>query len=191
MRPFSVLKTPALVLTTALLATSAAADDGEIEFLFVQTADGLSVDPQASTLRLEGINPHTVYFSDRPDRIAGHMTLNAYMTTWTEAEDSFAEDPPNATLSVYQEGNAQSALVVLELLDATVEGADLIYGYKVLEGRLPEGGGMPALFIDTIGRPGGGVGAGFHGVGVGARGPGAAGWAGVAARDCVDGGCDD
>lgn len=47
---------------------------------------------------------------------------------------------------------------------------------------------MAALFIDRIG-PGGGVGAGYHGVGVGERGPGAAGWAGVAARNCADADC--
>jgi hypothetical protein len=66
-------------------------------------------------------------------------------------------------------------------MSPSVEGADIIYDYKLIEGTMPETSGMAALFIDWIG-PGGGVGRGFHGVGVGARGPGVAGWAGVAVR---------
>ena len=52
-----------------------------------------------------------------------------------------------------------------------IEGADLIYNYRLIEGKIPAAGGATALFIDWIG-VGGGVGPGFHGVGVGRRGPG-------------------
>jgi hypothetical protein len=47
----------------------------------------------------------------------------------------------------------------------------LVYSYKLINGTMPKGGGATALFIDWIG-VGGGVGPGFHGVGVGARGIG-------------------
>jgi hypothetical protein len=53
---------------------------------------------------------------------------------------------------------------------------------------MPAEGGATGLFIDTFG-PGGGVGPTFHGAGVGARGPGAAGWAGVAVRNCAATNC--
>jgi hypothetical protein len=46
---------------------------------------------------------------------------------------------------------------------------DMVYQYKVIEGAMPKAGGATTLFIDWIGI-GGGVGPGFHGVGVGARG---------------------
>ena len=52
-----------------------------------------------------------------------------------------------------------------------VDGADLVYGYRLIEGTLPAGGGATSVFIDWIG-VGGGVGFGFHGAGVGRRGPG-------------------
>ena len=52
-----------------------------------------------------------------------------------------------------------------------VNGPDLVYSYKLIEGVLPAAGGATSLFIDWIG-VGGGVGYGFHGVGVGRRGPG-------------------
>jgi len=52
-----------------------------------------------------------------------------------------------------------------------VEGSDLVYTYKLIDGTMPKSGGATSLFIDWIG-VGGGVGRGFHGVGVGRRGPG-------------------
>ena len=114
--------------------------------------------------------------------------MDDYLKEWTDAPDDFDNDPPNATLSVYEPGQTESSLVVVEILNPVVDGEDLIYDYRLLDGTMPEGGGLAALFIDRIG-PGGGVGAGYHGVGVGARGPGAAGWAGVAARNCADTDC--
>ena len=52
-----------------------------------------------------------------------------------------------------------------------VDGNDLVYSYKLIEGEMPKAGGATALFIDWIG-VGGGVGRGFHGVGRGRRGVG-------------------
>jgi hypothetical protein len=60
---------------------------------------------------------------------------------------------------------------VVEITHPVIDGKDLVYSYKLIEGTMPKGGGATALFIDAIG-VGGGVGPGFHGVGVGARGPG-------------------
>ena len=52
-----------------------------------------------------------------------------------------------------------------------MDGKDLVYQYKLIDGAMPKAGGATALFIDWIG-VGGGVGPGFHGVGAGARGVG-------------------
>jgi hypothetical protein len=183
----TILKCLAVAVSVAITPLPGRAEETPV-FLFVQTADDLVVDRAAQTFRLVDVSPHTLYFSDRPNRMAGHITMDAYLKEWTDAPDDFDNDPPNATLSLYEPGQAESSLVVIEILDPVVDGEDLIYSYKLIDGKMPEGGGMPALFIDRIG-PGGGVGAGYHGVGVGARGPGAAGWAGVAARDCASGGC--
>jgi hypothetical protein len=57
---------------------------------------------------------------------------------------------------------------VVEISHPVIEGNDLIYHYKLIEGTMPKAGGATALFIDWI-DVGGGVGAGFHGVGAGAR----------------------
>jgi hypothetical protein len=95
------------------------------------------------------------------------------MKEWTAAAgaDNFSKDPPNATLSVVEPGKDLNTLTVVEISHPVVDGKDIVYRYKLIEGKVPAAGGATALFIDWIG-PGGGVGPGFHGVGVGRRGVG-------------------
>ena len=153
------------------LPTQAAAADAKVQLMFVQSAEGLKADDK--TLRLVNVSPQTIWFSDRPVRQAGHVTTQAYMKEWTAAAgpNNFSKDPPNATLSVYQTGQGENTLTVVEISEPKVEGKDLVYRYKLIEGQMPKTGGAASLFIDWIG-PGGGVGPGFHGVGVGGRGVG-------------------
>ena len=147
------------------------ADQNKIQLMFVQTADDLKTD--ATTLRLVNVGQQTLYFSDRPVRVAGHLTMPAYMDEWKAGEgpDNFSSDPPNATISVYESGNHENTLAVVKISHPVVDGKDLVYTYKLIEGTMPKAGGATALFIDWIG-VGGGVGPGFHGVGAGARGVG-------------------
>jgi hypothetical protein len=141
--------------------------------MFVQTAEDLKAD--GNTLRLVNVNQQTLYFSDRPVRIAGHLTMPAYMDEWKAGEgpDNFGSNPPNATLSVYESGSRENKLTVVKISHPVIDGKDLVYNYKLIEGSMPKAGGATALFIDWIG-VGGGVGPGFHGVGAGARGVGLA-----------------
>jgi len=164
----------AFMLSMAACATTATTSSTEApQLMFVEIAEDLKVDPAKSTLRLVKVNQQTLYFSDRPQRIAGHLKMADYMKEWTAkaGKDNFSADPPNATLSVYEPGQAETTLAVVRLTQPKIEGPDLVYSYKLIEGKLPVKGGATALFIDWIG-VGGGVGAGFHGVGVGFRGPG-------------------
>jgi hypothetical protein len=166
--------TGALILTGLPLARAdenKKADEKKIQLMFVQTAEDLKAD--GNTLRLVNVNQQTLYFSDRPVRVAGHLTMPAYMDEWKAGEgpDNFSSDPPNATLSVYESGSRENKMAVVEISHPVVDGKDLVYNYKLIEGTVPRGGGATALFIDWIGA-GGGVGPGFHGVGAGARGVG-------------------
>ena len=68
-------------------------------------------------------------------------------------------------------GRRENILAVVKISHPVVDGKDLVYSYKLIEGAMSKAGGATALFIDWIGA-GGGVGAGFHGVGAGARGVG-------------------
>jgi len=168
-------------LTSSLSLAQTKEEKDKVQLMFVQTADDFKAD--AKTLRLINVGKQTLYFSDRPKRIAGHLTMPAYMEEWKAGAgpDNFASDPPNATLSVYESGQAANTLTVVEISHPVIEGHDLLYHYKLIEGTMPKAGGATALFIDWIGA-GGGVGAGFHGVGAGTRGVGLTGGYGGPAR---------
>ena len=129
----------------------------KVQLMFVQTAEDIKAD--AKTLRLVNVTQQTLYFSDRPVRIAGHLTMPAYMDEWKAGAgpDDFASDPPNATLSVYEPGSKENKLIVIEISHPVVDGKDLVYNYKLIEGTMPKTGGAAALFIDWVGA-GGGVG---------------------------------
>jgi hypothetical protein len=161
---------PQLTLAPSLTMAEESKDD-KAQLMFVQTADDLRTDDK--TLRLVNVGNQTLYFSDRPVRIAGHMPLAGYLDEWkaSAGPDNFAKDPPNATLSVIEPGSKESTLAVVEISQPVVEGPDLVYHYRLIEGPMPRSGGATALFIDWIG-VGGGVGRGFHGVGAGTRGAG-------------------
>ena len=168
-----VLLAAVVFFMAAWTATPVTAADAPPQFLFVQSAEHIKVDPAKSTFRLVKVNQQTVYFTDRPKRLAGHISMADYLKEWTAkaGKDNFGADPPNATLSVYEPGKPENTLVVVKITNPVVDGADLVYTYKILDGTMPAQGGPTALFIDWIG-PGGGVGPGFHGVGVGRRGVG-------------------
>ncbi len=175
-RNLSILIALTGALTLSVLHMSRAeekkkTDETKVQLMFVQTAEDLKAD--GDTFRLVNVGQQALYFSDRPVRIAGHLTMPAYLDEWKAGEgpDNFSSDPPNATISVYESGNHENTLAVVKISHPVIDGKDLVYNYKLIEGTMPKAGGATALFIDWIGA-GGGVGAGFHGAGAGARGVG-------------------
>jgi hypothetical protein len=166
-----------VLFSMAACATNSTSSSETPELMFVQSAEDLKVDTATHTLRLVKVDQQTLYFADRPERIAGHLKMAGYLEEWTAqaGKNNFSKDPPNATLSVYEPGHSDNTVVVVEINNPVVDGADLIYHYRIINGAMPAQGGPTALFIDWIG-VGGGVGPGFHGVGVGRRGPGWRGW---------------
>jgi len=120
-----------------------------VDYLFVQ--NGREASLKAGILRLKGIAPDTLYFADRPDRIVGRVTTKEYVDKWGKGEDSFADDPPNAVLSIHHDPVPQDIVVVLR--NPRLEGADLVYDAEVLDGEKEAEGTAASLFIDQIGRP--------------------------------------
>jgi len=123
----------------------------DIEALFVQTA--ASMTSEGERLVLKGLSPSTLYFSDRPEREIGHMSTNAFVDYWGEGENSFASNPPNAVLSFAEPGDRPPEDVVVVLREPRLEGDQLSYEIKTLDGNLPAATGPCALFIDPFGRP--------------------------------------
>jgi len=124
----------------------------EADFLFVQNADYVVYHQASGKLTLQGISPVTIFFTDRPERIAGNMPTRVFVPFWNEGKDSFAKDNPNANLSILEKDRAVADIVVT-LAKPVLKGKDLTYEVKVLEGTMPAKGGPASLFIDIIGMP--------------------------------------
>src|SRR4051795_7310911 len=114
-----------------------------LEEMFVQLARGVTSDQ--STLKLEDVSPSTLYFSDRPERVVGHMTTEQFVEQWTDGPNSFFEDPPNAVLAYVSAGEDIPSDAVVVLRDPVASGSSLSYSIEVLEGAVPAESGAATL----------------------------------------------
>jgi len=122
-----------------------------IEALFVQSAHGLTTSKGSVTFH--GLAHATLFFSDRPQRVVGHLSSRKFVDQWGEGEDSFAEDPPNAVLSFLEDGDTVPEEVTMTISDPHLDGDTLTYTVDILDGMLPASSGPCSLFIDPVGRP--------------------------------------
>jgi hypothetical protein len=123
----------------------------DIEALFAQTAGGLTTDGDRVTFHK--LSPSTLYFSDRPQRVVGHLTTQQFVDEWGKGENSFADDPPNAVISFVETGDEKPEDAIVVLKDPQIEGDSLTYTVEMLEGSLPPKGELVSVFIDPFGRP--------------------------------------
>lgn len=118
-----------------------------VPVLYVQHGQTATFD--GHKLVLEDV-PHTTWFSDHPDRLAGSMTAEAFLAAWKPG-GAFAGDPPNAAL-VYHEGDkGKTAIVTL----GSVKGqgnTGIEYDVEVIKGPLPATARNVTLFVDPGGR---------------------------------------
>lgn len=146
-----LLAATAAAAAAAVRPGQAGAADDMADFLFVQTANAMTFDKATSKLTLEGVGATTLFFSDRPERIAGNMDTAAFIPFWSKGADSFLSDPPNADLSILEGSELKQAVVVLQ--NPELNGNNLTYTVKVVGGEMPEKGSEISVFIDIIGMP--------------------------------------
>lgn len=77
------------------------ADRAAVEF-----GEGASV---SGSLRMIKIDDSIAFFSDRPNRKGGTMSLEDFLKTWSEGKDNFADVPPNAGFVYYSPSTSPSA----------------------------------------------------------------------------------
>ena len=121
------------------------------ESMFVQTARGITSD--GATLTLQDVTPATLFFSDRPQRVVGHLTTADFVELWGEGDNSFEADPPNAVLAFVESGADAPTDAVIVIKKPTLDNEQLSYSVDVLEGTVPTQAGPVTLFIDPFGRP--------------------------------------
>lgn len=135
----------ALALPGGVLAQDGASDGADGSLLYVVNATSGSID--GSTLTLVGV-PSVLFFADRPERFAGHMSVDGLVNGWGLGERSFTAVPPNAVLSVFGDAGVEDAVVVLT--GVTAGDGELSFEIELIEGDAPTGSfGPVALFIDN------------------------------------------
>src|SRR5262244_4066259 len=128
----AALAVPAMPLGS-VMAQAVKEETKQADFLFVQTAKGMTFDKSTNKLTLEGISSTTLFFSDRPERIAGNMKTAAFVPFWSKGKDSFLSDPPNADISILEGDQLRQIVAVLQ--DPVLQGDNLNYTVKVLQGE--------------------------------------------------------
>jgi len=118
--------------------------------LIVLNADGAALDGE--TLTLTGVSKNAIIFADRPVRSAGHALTAHLIEEWGDGSQSFAKDPPNATVSVLASDASSVTDAVVVLKSPKLDGDKLTFNVQVLEGSL-KSDGPAAIFIDIIGLP--------------------------------------
>jgi len=114
-------------------------------YLFVLSSTSGSL--EGDILTLNGV-PNVIYFSDRPARKAGHMSVSEFIEMWDKGDDSFKADPPNATLSVLKKEGARN--VVVELISVEQKSGSVVFKVVVLDGKVPETFETSTLFTDPL-----------------------------------------
>ena len=112
-------------------------------YLFVLSATSGSL--KGDTLTLNGV-PNVIYYSDRPNRIAGHIPVTKFIDNWHNGPESLKSDPPNAVLSILSENGNKN--ITVELQNPSVEGNVILFKIKILQGTAPKEFKESSLFID-------------------------------------------
>ena len=90
---------------------------------------------EGNKLTLVGVAPNTIVFSDRPARMAGHVNTAHFISEWDEGRDSFAKDPPNATISVLGADGTTVDDAVVVLKKPKIEGENLTFEVSRARGQ--------------------------------------------------------
>jgi hypothetical protein len=154
-RRILAIAAPGLAVSLVVARTrgmaAAAEPTPHADFLFVQTSKDMHFEKTTSTLTSDGVRSVTMFFSDRPERIAGNMRTADFVPFWSGGRDSFLSDPPNADFSILEGSTLHQTVVVLR--DPVPQGDGLDYGVKVVSGDIPAKGTDVSAFIDVIGMP--------------------------------------
>ncbi len=66
---------------------------------------------------MNNVSDKTILFSDGPERIVESVSTSSFVGNWTEAQDSFAADAPNAALVVKDIQTGQLNTAIIELFN--------------------------------------------------------------------------
>ncbi len=135
-----------LTLVAGLVFAENVIDDSKKpQYLFTLASKSGSSD--GNKLTLKGV-PLVVYFADRPNRIAGHITLEKFVGMWDKGVDNFYVDPPDAELAIYDESGDKHSVMIISAPE--VKGDTISFLVRVFAESIPKSFGHSTLFIDPF-----------------------------------------
>ena len=79
------------------------------------------------------------------------MTTKDFVDEWSEGDNSFEADPPNAALSIF--GKDEIVDIEVTLMNPRFDEDNLVYDIAILEEDVKPISGQCSLFNDPVGRP--------------------------------------
>ena len=124
--------------------------------LMLITGDSLEASPMnGGTQRvvITGVSPQTLWFTDRPEHVAGVESTQQLLV---EFFADFPGNPPNATISMLVNGQAETRIITLS--DPVINGSTIEFTSTPLEndpwGQLPDSAIDISVTIDDAPAPG-------------------------------------
>ena len=130
-------------VTSLVFAEQAIDDSTKPRYMLVLSATSGSI--EGDILTLNGV-PNVLYFTDRPQRITGHMSLNDFVEIWSIGEDNFNSDPPNAALSMLTKDGAKN--IVVKLISSQKEDDSIIFKIELLKGDFSGSFETATIYVD-------------------------------------------
>lgn len=133
-----------------------------VKFLFIQHGESGLISKINSTtysLQLNDLADNVILFSDRPNRIVDTQSIQEFIGNWTQGDDSFEIDPPNAALTFLEGDNHKINALVIELFNIEYDEEQNIlkYDFTFLDNTtasslpdLPYKTGESILIIDSV-----------------------------------------
>jgi hypothetical protein len=101
-----------------------------------------------SRLTLEGVSPGAIVLATRPSRSVLQVATPDLVELWRTG--SFARNPPNAALSVFEKDGSGISDAVVVLARPILAGDTLTFDVAVVNGSIAGADGPASVFIDTI-----------------------------------------
>lgn len=141
-RIFAVMLTlvPGLVLAENIID-----DSKQPQYLFTLASNSGTF--EGDTITLKGV-PLVVYFSDRPYRISGHISLEKFVGMWDKGVDNFKNDPPNAELAIYNKKGDKHAVLIISRPKVKVD--TISFKVQLISESIPKSFGHSTLFVDGV-----------------------------------------
>ncbi len=135
----------------ALAQPTSAEQLEKLPTLFVISTESAAVHQHGNTFTLSLNSPDVTYFSDRPYRKAGQLSISQFKNLWSTDENNFKQDHPNAFVAGLNTSVSAKDSQVIVLSNPKVAGDSMTFKIKQIGGHHSlEAGklGRTTVFID-------------------------------------------